>query len=563
AVVIASIYWTGLLNISAKQMLFVIASIYVITGFTLVGRRSAVVYFILGIFLSGILARIFLTDGIFVAYASRICAIIFVALSVLYLSGKHYSSAVVVLICSSVFFGGSRLQLVESGYDNVGTYSMDSKKVDVLISKDQETKHYAFMENGARSMYTYPFQNEHELSFYYLLMQAAQLKSVLVMGDIPMGMADVLSKLPAYSKVHYIVPDRKAYKFWSEFISDDVLKRIKIINSRSALLPKYDLTVVFTDGVKNAGTATYIYEKQVENIGRRITNGTIAFVTTKICPAGVEPILYDTLNKRFKNVLSVKPAEGINFTIASNDPDGITTDPAKLKNKFLHSGLDVDYMKVKIFMEGGSVVISTSSTVLAGSSFSGSLYGIGFFQALAAFTFLLFLALYLVRHVKSVKRYIPSINRGVVFFLCAAFFSQILLYYQGSFSDMNRYFLLQIFMFAAGAVCAALIPSALIPAVILFVLAPVLWLVFIDYSDARWPISLFAVAAGLSLVPAFISSVRTTNYIPSGFFASGLGILFSAWCDQNHYSVLTTSYYIAFAVFSFALYEVLLRREDA
>jgi hypothetical protein len=344
-------------------------------------------------------------------------------------------------------------QLLGPGYDYVDSHQTHSRKIDVFMSNDNSRESFSFVENGKPIVYNYPLKEEHELGFYYSLTQQKEpMKAVLVVGDIPIGLINVLNELPEEVEIHYMPVDTLYPNFWSNFIHDQTFNRIKIISDDTQLLYDYNFIYLFPPNIKGVGASSYVDHKQFDMLRKHVTVGSLIVVTSRLFPIGVENIVRNNMEGLFKNISFIKVTSDINFIIASDDPDNVTADPSTLKYRFLELGTTGDYSRIRAYFDNNRVVVSNYFGVMDDassdkSSLNKKLLLLSFIIGAGLFIFMYYS---LKPKARNAGRWVHTSNTIVLFTVLGGVFGTITLYHQGMFVDIHTTFSSLFTMFVLG-----------------------------------------------------------------------------------------------------------------
>lgn len=431
------------------------------------GGVAVFIYFAIGVLLSGIFNKIYSSHALYIVYATKIVFLLFCILIIAHYVGvfgifkeRRLSFVLSTLLTLVVIFYPLNLdtlidelsryrwqkttQTLGTEYDYVDTYQTLSRRIDVFISSvNNSEEKYSFVENGTPVLYTYPLKEEHELSFYYsLVQQKAPLKSLLVMGDIPVGFINVLNKLPDDIHVDYVPIDNLYPAFWSSFVNDEMLSHINIINNERDMLPEYNIMYLFPPNIKGVGTFSYVNKSQFKMLRKHINTGSLIIVTSRLFPVGIENTVRHNLEGVFKNISFLKLTSDINFIIASDMADNITVDPSNLKYRFLELNIKGDYSKIKSYFENNKGIVSSYFGVMDDISSDKSSANKKFLLWSSILGVALFSIMYLFlrTRVVSVNTWIHSINTIVLFSMIGQLFSVVSLYHQKMFIDLHTTF---------------------------------------------------------------------------------------------------------------------------
>ncbi|MEI6079532.1 MAG: hypothetical protein WCQ53_02710 [bacterium] len=570
------------------------------------GGVSVFLYFFIGVVLSGPLNRMYSGEPLYIIYAVRIVFLIFCVFIGSYAVGffgmfkeRRYSFIIATVIAFVAImyplnFGVLLDQLerfrwqntaekLGPGYDYVDSYQTLTRKIDVFLSNNDSKESFSFVENGTPIVYTYPLNEDHELSFYYSLTQQKEpMKSILVVGDIPVGLTSVLNKLPNNIEIHYMPVDKLYPAFWSNFIHDQMFEKIKIINKNSELLSDYNIVYLFPPNIKGAGSFSYINKKQFEFMRKHITVGSLIVVTSRLFPVGVESVIRNNIDGMFRNVSYLKTTNDINFIIASDDPGNVTSDPSTLKYRFLEIGVEGDYSRIKTYFENNRAVVSNYFGAMDSASFDKSSINKDFLIWSSVAGFVLFLVMYFSLNLRtfSVNTWVHSINTIIMFTILGEIFSTIVLYHQRMFVDLHTSFSSMFSMFFLGLTTGIVVGwficrKAQMDRMFLWGMGTLFilvlsWTLFMNYiSDSRILV-FYLVWAGLSSILIlgtiywyrfFISLDNMFRLLSLIFLGLGFGIISAGVFDYYNIRLMMVNYAISVWALLFLMYNMTVLKE--
>ncbi|MCX6112761.1 MAG: hypothetical protein NTY22_05710 [Proteobacteria bacterium] len=519
------------------------------------GGVKIFIYFAAGILLSGILNKIYSSEPLYIIYAVKAVFLLFCILIIAHTIGifgifkeRRISFIVATAVMLVIVFYPLNLntlidelsrykwqkttQILGSEYDYVDSYQTFSRKIDVFISnnnfQDNSQKNskgsFSFVENGTPVVYSYPLKPEHELSFYYSLVQQKDpLKNILVVGDIPVGLVDLLNKLPDNIEIDYMPIDTLYPVFWSHFMHEQIFDRIKIISNNSQLLSDYNLIYLFPPNIKGVGSFPYVNKSQFSTLRKHISVGSLVVVTSKLFPVGIENIIRNNIDGLFKNITYLKLTSDINYIIASDISDNITVNPTDLKYRFLSIGMEGDYSRIKIYFENNRGVTSNYFGVMDDASFDKSSMNKKFliWSSALGITVFLFMFFFLNSKVSYINTWIHSSNTVIIFAVLGGIFSVIALYYQKMFIDLHTTFSSLFSMFVLG-ITIGIISG---------------W--FISRKIAMDKVFLWGLSLFFTLM---LSWIMLMNYISN----SDVLVLYLIWTGLSSFIILGTIYWYRF-----------------
>ena len=502
------------------------------------GGVKIFIYFAAGILLSGVLNNMYSNQPLYIIYAVKIVFLLFCVLIIAHTIGlfgifkeRRISFIIATAVMLIVVFYPLNLntlvdelsrykwqqttQILGPEYDYVDTYQTFSRKIDVFIknnnAKDRTEENFSFVENGTPVVYSYPLKPEHELSFYYSLVQQKDpLKSILVVGDIPVGLIGLLDKLPENIQIDYMPIDKLYPVFWTHFIHERIFNRIKIINNDPELLSKYNLIYLFPPNIKGVGTSPYVNKSQFNTLREHLSTGSLVVVTSKLFPIGIENIIRNNMDGLFKNVSYLKLTSDINYIIASDAADNVSVSPSDLKSRFLNIGMEGDYSRVKSYFENNKGISSNYFGVMDDASFDKSHMNKNFLIWSLALGIALFLLMYffLDSKVSYINTWVHSVNTVIMFTILGGMFSVIALYHQKMFVDLHTTFSSLFSMFAMGVTIGIIagwfisrkfaMEKIFLWGLSLFFTMILSWIMVMNYISNANVLIIYLVCAGLS-----------------------------------------------------------------
>ena len=248
-------------------------------------------------------------------------------------------------------YGNSKLD----GYDHISSHVLNSRQLEVQISRSGTPEHILLLENGRRTQ-SFPFSYEQELSLCFALLENKDPGNILIAGDAPLGFFSVLQKIPRIGVVHYFPSDPSYVKVWNNFISNDILNTFVVIPEKKYLMDHYGIVVFFPPTVRGYGTKAGLSRSMFRLLSSRLSpTGTFTIalsndlIKTEL-PSNLEDRLKNILYKIYGSVSEVQ-VNGFKFLFASKDPKNISSDPSVLKYRYLELGVEYDYTKAKQFFD--------------------------------------------------------------------------------------------------------------------------------------------------------------------------------------------------------------------
>ncbi len=334
---------------------------------------SIIVMFILGAGLAGIYSAIgdWTLSGLILVI--KISLVLYLALLMSYELGllgfirtrKYVAVAPVLISLLVILFPANKLTLKSKehikDYEYLSSYTTNSRNVEVQISQESVREHILFLENGRRT-FSYPLSYEEELSLCFVVLQNNRPGNILVVGDSPLGLFSVLSKMPKVGVVHYLPTDPLYIKIWENYVSSDISNTFVVISGKEQLMNKYGMIIFFPPTVRGYGTKAGLSRSMFKLLaGKLLDSGTFTIVLSKELIKTELPV---NLEGRLQNILyaiygsvHVSDLNGFRFLMASKDPSNISADPSVIKYRYLALGVEYEYAKAKDFFDGTIIKI--------------------------------------------------------------------------------------------------------------------------------------------------------------------------------------------------------------
>jgi hypothetical protein len=287
------------------------------------------------------------------------------------------------------------------------------------------------------------------------------LKRVLVVGDMPMGFVNIMNRINEKTTFDYVPLDKNYVAIWGDFLNYGLMKRINTINKTSDLAFDYDMVFVFPPDVSSGGGTYYLDRSYLGSLRSRISVGTLIVVISKGYLIGVQDLVRKSLEGLFKDILYVKQSSDLNFVIATDLRANITSDPMTLKDRFIRSGINEQYSKVREYIDSNSTLVSASFGIM--DDLNGGLYTHSSVVRIGLIIcFMVFITMFLLRSFQSSEFVLSRMNALLWSIFMGSLFGSIVIYRQKFFIDTYSTFNFLLSVFLLGNVLGIGVASRLV-----------------------------------------------------------------------------------------------------